>query len=50
MAITECGISLAEAAERLAEYAKILYPPYNMEQMVNMIADYTFELFQKENY
>lgn len=47
--MTEYGISVNEATERLAEYAKILYPPYNMEQIANMIADYTFELFQKEN-
>lgn len=49
MAMTEYGISVNEATERLAEYAKIMCPPYNMEQMVNMIVDYTFELFQKEN-
>lgn len=49
MVLTECGISLYEAAERLEEYAKILCPPYNMEQMANMIADYAFKLFQKEN-
>lgn len=49
MDLTEYYISIDEATERLAEYAKILCPPYNLEQVANMIADYTFELFQKEN-